>query len=107
MSVEHRPIIGMLITDTHQREFCLGQFRFDRKLERIQLNYSRLLRFAAARTNKSFLYVMDVWGEGPRPSSHDPNFLLSMPLEGTLVWRFSRHHTELYHSSLQGFWRPL
>lgn len=105
MSREHNPIIGMMITDIYKRKTCLGQFRFDQRLESLQITENGTLHFGAARTKKSFLYITNVWTEAPIDSSQV--FLLTIPLKGTLVWRFSLQHTELYHSSLQGFWRPL
>lgn len=104
VSVEHQPIIGMLITYADQRESCVGQIRFDQKLERIEISRSRTLQLGAARTENLYLYVTNVWTEAP--FDYDQTFVLTVPLEGTLVWRYSFQHTELYHSSLPGFWSP-
>jgi hypothetical protein len=104
VSLHHRPIVGMLVVDSHAHTSCLGQFRFDRSLECISPVRGKMLYFRAKRTKERFLYLASVWTNSPADSSE--MFLLPVPLKGTLDWWFSHRQTILYHSSIGGPWIP-
>lgn len=90
VSIGHRPIIGMQLRYAGGHRDCVGQFRFDMDLEKIQVDEGRDLHIGSQRTKERFLYVVEVtmdsspnWGELA---------WIHIQKDANLEWWFSSRH---------------
>lgn len=96
----HKPIIGLLAEyENHHRE-CLGQFRFDKSLEKVRLDLDTDFYVGTGRNIWSFMHVSHIL---PLPQV-DKTHLRWMKIsrDGLLEWWSSHCHSLLRFTSPDG-----
>lgn len=98
---DHRPITGMLLEYENGHRECLGQFRFNKTLEKMPVRHIRDLYISSLRTTRSYLYVADIT-TSPPPHDHGGLFWMQVSRYGTLEWWSSFHHSIIRYTSITG-----
>ncbi len=89
VSLRHQPIIGILLQYMGGRRVSLGEFRFDRALQKIQLENTNGLHIGS-QTNGRYLYVGDV--RATPPLERSTLFWIYLRRGDDLDWWFSHSH---------------
>lgn len=100
VSLPHKPILGMLLEHEHGHRDCLGQFRYDKLLQKVRVGPTTGLFICSRRATRSFLYVADVLTFPP--TDPDESLWIEVPGHGTLEWWSSLRHSILRHTSVKG-----
>jgi len=97
---DHRPITGIPLQYENGRRECLGQFRFDKTLEKVPVQHVRDLYIGSLRTTNSHLCIADV----ATSPLHDYGglFWMQVSRHGTLEWWSSFHHSIVRYTSITG-----
>lgn len=97
---DHRPITGILLKYENGHRECLGQFRFDKALEKLRVEHVTDLYIGSTRTKSSYLYVADIITS----PLHDCGGLRWMRVSphGTLEWWSSHRHSIVRYTSTTG-----
>ncbi len=90
LSLNCKPIIGMLLRYMDGHRVCVGQFRFDMTLETISVQDGTTVYFGSQRTRNRYLYVAQVT---IYPPSDVELTWISIGSEQNLEWWFSSRHT--------------
>lgn len=101
----HRPVIGMLMEYADGHRERLGQFRFDRALEKIQADQSGGLHISLQTMEELVLededstYVADVYGFplGDPSICPENESWIEVSWSGTLEWKFKWTETAVKH----------
>ncbi|KPM34085.1 hypothetical protein AK830_g12489 [Neonectria ditissima] len=100
LSLTHKPILGILVKYENGHRDCLGQFRYDKLLERVRVDRTAELYIGSRRTARSFLYVVDVLTSPP--ADREELFWMEISRGGTMEWWSSLRHSVVRHTSTKG-----
>lgn len=100
VSLAHKPMLGMLLEYENGHRDCLGQFRYDKLLQKVRVDQTTKLYIGSRRTTRSFLYVADVLTFPP--TGRDESLWIEVSWHGTLEWWSSLRHSILRHTSAKG-----
>lgn len=100
VSLAHKPILGMLLENENGHRDCLGQFRYDKLLQKVPVDRTTKLYIGSRRTKRSYLYVADVLTFPP--TDRDELVWIEVCWHGTLEWWSSLRHSVLRHTSAKG-----
>ncbi|RSL46591.1 hypothetical protein CEP51_015908 [Fusarium floridanum] len=99
-SLAHQPILGMLLENENGHRDCLGQFRYDKPLQKVRVDQTAKLYIGSGRTTGSYLYVADVLTFPP--TDRDELAWIEVCWQSTLEWWSSLRHSVLRHTSAKG-----
>ncbi|CAF3458625.1 unnamed protein product [Fusarium graminearum] len=100
MAHAHRPIAGILLEYENGHRECLGQFRFDKALEKVRLEHATDIYIGSSRTARSHLYVAHI-GTSPLQDS-EGLWWMRISLHGMLEWWSSFWHSIMRYTSATG-----
>jgi hypothetical protein len=101
-SVAHKPISGILLQYGDGHRDCIGQFRWDKSLEKVQVDATAALHIGSRRTTGSFLYVADVLTSPPSDPNRDELYWMEVSWDGILEWWSSGRDSVLRFTSAKG-----
>lgn len=96
----HRPITGILLEYENGHRECLGQFRFDKVLEKVRVEHATDMYIGSLRTANSHLHIAHI-GTSPL---HNCGILswVRVSRHGTLEWWSSLRHSIVRYTSITG-----
>lgn len=96
----HKPIIGLLAEYENDHRECLGQFRFDKSLEKVRLDLETGFYVGTGRNIWSFMYVSQILDFPQLDKAHLR--WTKIPRDGILEWWSSYRHSLLRFTSPDG-----
>ncbi|KAJ4017911.1 hypothetical protein NW766_003984 [Fusarium irregulare] len=93
----HKPIIGLLAEYENDHRECLGQFRFDKSLEKVRLDLDTDFYVGTGRNIWSFMYVSQIVHFPQLDKTHLR--WTKIPRDGILEWWSSYRHSLLRFTS--------
>jgi hypothetical protein len=96
----HKPIIGLLAEYENGHRECLGQFRFDKSLEKVRLDLDTDFYVGTGRNIWSFMYVSHILTLPQLDKTHLRWTKISR--DGVLEWWSSHCHSLLRYKSPDG-----
>ncbi|KAH7185200.1 uncharacterized protein B0J16DRAFT_125215 [Fusarium flagelliforme] len=96
----HKPIIGLLAEYKNGHRECLGQFRFDKSLEKVRLDLDTDFYVGTGRNIWSFMYVSQILTLPQLDKTHLRWTKISR--DSILEWRSSHCHSLLRFTSPDG-----